>query len=342
MSKFGEWESISTIGSGGQAEVLKVKNKTTQAFGALKLWKNKKRLERFQREIEVAKKIRHPALVRLLEANIDTEPFYAVFEYIPGQSLDRISQADLLEIPIEKRLNWVRQISHGIEALHEANIIHRDIKPANILISEDLSSATICDFGLAYSDDDDDERFSATMEQVGSRFYIAPECEAGRVDEVTPAIDVYSLGKVLYYVMAGKIFAREQYRNIQYDLSLILDPYAEHINRLLDESIMVDVNRGSITSFIQRFERAAKCFIERLPCAGVIETYRCVFCGVGKYIAAATTKNAQSAGYTHEGNVGSQFMAFYECNNCGNCQRFKVKYGAERWFAQEYREYQSR
>ena len=186
--------------------VFQVRNTKTQQVGALKRLKNVSRYKRFRNEVEAVKRLDHPGIVKLLDASLDEEPFYAVYEFEPGGSLGDLGKEDLLAIPLPQRLRLCEQVCVALQAAHEASIVHRDVKPDNILISPDRKTARLCDFGLIFSEGG--ERETATLEQVGSRYYIAPELEDGRADRVSPASDVYSMGKVLYYVVSGNIFAR--------------------------------------------------------------------------------------------------------------------------------------
>jgi serine/threonine protein kinase len=183
------------------------------------------------------------------------------------------------------------------------------------------------------------------MEQVGSRFYIPPESEDGRAELVSGRSDLYSIGKVLYYVASGGvIFAREKQRQPEFDLATVgKDPYLEAISRIVDMVVIDDPRKRLETALDlqNRIAAARDCITRRLPCAGVEKTYRCVFCGVGFYRQVCLTKGSHNEGY-NEGNIGAEEMVFLECNVCGNCQRFKLKYAGEAWFPDAYRSWRAR
>ncbi len=82
---------------------------------------------------------------------------------------------------------------------------------------------------------------------------------------------------------------------------------------------------------------ARKNIDERLPLAGVPQTYNCVFCGTGQYeeVGISGEMKSRNMGYD-EGNTGDEQMVFLECQNCGNCQRFKLKIAGEKWFPQAH------
>ncbi|MDY3554842.1 serine/threonine-protein kinase, partial [Gemmata sp. JC717] len=196
---------------GGAGQVFHVRHSETGQIGALKRLKNAKRHERFKSEVEAVRKLDHPGIVRLLDANLDADPQYAVYEYEPGGNLGEVPVTELLSLPLSQRLDLCEQVCDALAVAHKSGLVHRDVKPDNILISQNRRTVRLCDFGLVYCEDG--ERQTATMEQVGSRFYIPPELEEGRSEEVSPASDIYSVGKVLYYLITGQVFSRERHRD---------------------------------------------------------------------------------------------------------------------------------
>ena len=134
---------------------------------------------------------------------------------------------------------------------HGAKIVHRDIKPSNLLVRGDGSIA-VGDFGLCLHLGAED-RFTLTEEAVGARNYMAPELEDGRRDDVTVAADVYSLGKILYFLFAGRSFSREKHREPGYDLTHPAEGQPESgiqfVYEILDKSVVERPN--------SRFENAS-------------------------------------------------------------------------------------
>lgn len=336
-SKWGDWQVVSEIDGGGQGTVYKVQDSNGR-LGALKRLKNPKRIDRFKAEVDAVSRLRHRNIVPLIVANTTEDPFYAVFEYEPGGALADLTEEELKNIPLSQRLDWCIDVLTALTAAHSVSYAHRDIKPENILLSEDRRIARLCDFGLVYMDGE--ERITATMEQVGSRYYIPPECEDGRADQISPKSDLYSLGKVLYYLVSGgNIFAREQHRKPNYELSVILkNPYFEAISLILDRTITDDIDNrlDSTQEFTEMLYNAREKIEQRLPIAGVPQTYRCMFCAEGTYkeICVSGT-DAHNQGYK-EGNIGNHQFVYMECDVCGNAQRFKLKYGGQKWFPNDH------
>jgi serine/threonine protein kinase len=340
-NKYGDWSLDSPpIGTGGQGTVYRATH-SDGTVGALKRLTNPKRLERFKDEISSASELNHPNIVAIIDYAIDTEPYYAVYEYVDGNSLGEVPVRELLETPLPTRIGWCTDVATALQAVHDKDLVHRDVKPDNILIDKVSGTAKLCDFGLVYIEDD--ERVTLTEEQVGSRYYIPPECEDGRADQVTSSSDIYCLGKVLYYLLTGNIFARERHRDGKYDLKKVLENHHyEAISRLLDECITVSLDNrlDNASAFSDKLEQAMHIINRQLPIEGVPETYRCVFCCVGRYQEVCVSRNGHNEGYK-EGMIGNEQMLFLECNNCGNCQRFKLKYGADRWFPETHNKMQA-
>jgi len=126
-------------------------------------------------------------------------------------------------------------ICAGVEHLHRADIVHRDLKPENILIFS--GTPKISDFGICLVANEN--RLTSTSEAVGPRFYMAPELEDGKNLDVSPSSDVYSLGKILYFILSkGKIFSREKYNQPKFNLSKIFnDPRYDIFSKFFGRSI---------------------------------------------------------------------------------------------------------
>ena len=333
-TRWGPWENLGQIGEGGTAHVFEVIHVGTHLHGALKRLKNVERRGRLEAEIKAVASLDHPAIVRLLDWDLEGEQPYAVYELERGGTLADIPNEELLDVPLAQRLQWCQQVCSALGSAHEAGLVHRDVKPENILLSADRGSARLSDFGLVFIDGG--ERQTATLEQVGSRYYIAPELEDGRAEAVSPSVDIYGLGKVLYYLVSGTVYARERHREPQHDLALLSgDPYLEAVSRVIDHSVAADpaLRFSNIQEMERAIMEAEKIITNEWPVEGAAATYKCVFCGVGVYeeVCISSDTLAHNSGYV-EGRMTDEYMVFLECPVCGNCQRFKLRRGGERWF----------
>lgn len=209
-----------TIGEGGQGHIHEVTDRSGIFLGcfAKKTLKNKKRRDRFEREVIALRKLRgHAHVVELVDDDIRPEtklPFYVV-ERGSG-SIEKEAPADGYSILEAQKL--FREICIGVKAFHDHGIIHRDIKPDNIIMCGGV--AKIGDPGLCFIESM--PRITPTNEAVGPRYYMAPELESGREDNLSVTSDIYSVGKMLYWLLSGgKQLPREKYREKSFRLSNI-------------------------------------------------------------------------------------------------------------------------
>ncbi len=174
---------------------------------ALKKPQKNQRIDRFQREIDAVEKLNHSNIIRIVDFNVDNEPYYYVMEYCERGSLEKIGGSNF-KGDITKSVAILEPICEALAAAHAQGIVHRDIKPANILMRAD-ETPVIADFGICHVDGDD--YVTLHEEAMGARNYIAPEMESGRRHLGAPSekTDVYALGKIFYWMLSGgSIFAR--------------------------------------------------------------------------------------------------------------------------------------
>jgi serine/threonine protein kinase len=172
------------------------------------------RLRRFRAEIEACNRLSHPNIIRLIESGLHKDKPFIVTEYCEGGAL---SPKTLVGTTLVERLNLFRGVCDGIAYAHSQGVVHRDLKPDNIFLQAN-GNPVVGDFSLCFLLDGSQERATHANEAVGARWYMAPECEGGRTLMVGPTADVYSLGKVLYWMLAGRIFSREDHSRSPYDL----------------------------------------------------------------------------------------------------------------------------
>jgi serine/threonine protein kinase len=159
----------------------------------LKLLKNRKRLGRFDREIQALQAIASDHIPTIRDYSLG-DPAYVVTRLL-GQDLTQHPRT--CELNTKEILDVVRQMVTGVSDAHGAGVVHRDIKPNNIVLSEaGLLQAYVIDFGICqYS-----ERQLTSLtkdEPLDNAGFAAPECFLGSEEAPTSACDVYSLGKVL-------------------------------------------------------------------------------------------------------------------------------------------------
>ena len=154
--------------------------------------------EMFFNEAKVAGMLKHPNLVSIYDAGVEGDICYIVMEYIRGgRTLKTHCTPDSL-LPIEDTVHIISKCAKALDHAHRKGVIHRDIKPANILLTED-GEVKVVDFGIALV-----TKFDATQIQgrLGSPLYMSPE--QLRQEDVTSQTDIFSLGVVLYQLLAGR------------------------------------------------------------------------------------------------------------------------------------------
>jgi serine/threonine protein kinase len=180
------------LGEGGQGRTFRVRdlNEGGTSDWVLKTLKNQKRIGRFEREIAAQRRLTSPNIARIEAAGFDPEPFL-VTPYL-GKDLDKLPD-----------------LSEPDSILKRFRGIHRDIKPSNVVVGANETPYLI-DFGIC-ADDEDADKLTA-IEAFGNRAFAAPECELGSVESAREPSDVYSLGKLLYWMSSGrKHIAREDF-----------------------------------------------------------------------------------------------------------------------------------
>jgi eukaryotic-like serine/threonine-protein kinase len=153
---------------------------------------------RFLREGRLAARLAHPNVVAVYDAGEEDGQPYLVMEHVAGETL-----AQLLRrrgrLPPEEAVPLVLQACAGLEHAHAAGLVHRDVKPQNLLVTPE-ETVKVADFGIARAEGSTQVTQAGTI--LGTAAYLAPEQATG--DDVGPQADVYSLGAVLYELLAGR------------------------------------------------------------------------------------------------------------------------------------------
>src|SRR5580704_5608246 len=155
------------------------------------------RLQRFRKEVAVARKVSHPNCCRVYDLTEQAGPPFLSMEYIDGESLDALLRR-VGRLPEEKATEVARQFCSALGAVHDQGLLHRDLKPANVML-DGRGRVRLTDFGLALSSDDAMGR----SETAGTPAYMAPE-QIGK-GEASVRSDIYSLGLVFYELFTGHL-----------------------------------------------------------------------------------------------------------------------------------------
>jgi serine/threonine-protein kinase len=198
------YKLVKEIGRGGYGSVWLVednfiKEQLVMKFLHQSLVSDEVAVERFVRELRLARKITHTNIIRLFDY-LDLGPVAAIsMEYFPGQALSSIVHQGAMEPT--RVIKLIKAISGALDVAHQADVIHRDMKPANILVDE-KDNIKIVDFGIAAASKHAESRLTRTGTLVGTPTYISPEQIQGKV--VDGRTDLYSLGVIMYEMLAGQ------------------------------------------------------------------------------------------------------------------------------------------
>ncbi|HUQ34577.1 MAG TPA: protein kinase [Pyrinomonadaceae bacterium] len=213
----GPYKIMELIGAGGMGEVYLARDKRLGRKVALKLLpdyftRDGERLRRFQREARTVSALNHPNILTVYEIGEIAERHFIATEFIDGVTLRQRMRSGL--IATSEALEIALQAAGALAAAHAAGIVHRDIKPENIMLRTD-GYVKVLDFGLAklaetYKGAGKNESDAATQALVrtaagvvmGTALYMSPEQARGQ--EVDARSDIWSLGCVLYELMAGR------------------------------------------------------------------------------------------------------------------------------------------
>jgi tetratricopeptide (TPR) repeat protein len=161
---------------------------------------------RFRREIQLARKVTHPNVCRILDVGRHElhgrQITFLTMEFLAGETVaERLKRG---RVPPAEALPILRQIAQGLAALHAAGVIHRDLKPANIIVAPSGQRAVITDFGLAHTIEpaELEEQLTTAGQILGTPAYMPPEQLAGK--KLVPQADIYSLGVVMYEMLTGR------------------------------------------------------------------------------------------------------------------------------------------
>src|ERR1035441_9688782 len=194
-----------TVGRGGMGIVFKAQDLDLDDVVAIKVlspdWEtdDQQLLQRFKREINLNRKIKHPNVARIHDFGTSNDFPYITMEYVPGKDLRTIIQIEG-KLPQARAISILRQIALGTEAAHKLGIIHRDLKSQNVMV-EDSGAVAILDFGLARGKTTEQLTLDSVM--VGTPHYMSPEQALGRPTDARS--DVYSIGVMAYEILTGNV-----------------------------------------------------------------------------------------------------------------------------------------
>lgn len=196
------YEILSKVGAGGMSDVYKAKDHILGRFVAIKALKpefseDRNFVTKFRTEAQSAAGLEHPNIVNIYDVGSEEGLHYIVMEYVEGITLKTYIEKKG-QLTFKESVSIAIQVSRGIEAAHNKNIIHRDIKPHNIIISTE-GKVKVTDFGIAKAASAN----TISSDVMGSVHYASPE--QARNGFVDGRSDIYSMGIVMYEMVTGRV-----------------------------------------------------------------------------------------------------------------------------------------
>ena len=199
------YELEELVGTGGMSTVFRAHDRQLERRVAIKILhehyaEDPEYLERFRREARAVARLSHPNIVTVIDRGDDDGRQYIVFENVEGENLKELIVRSG-PLPVRQALELVLAVADGLAFAHGQGLVHRDVKPQNVLLSSE-GEVKVTDFGIARSLHVD-HGMTQTGTVLGTGEYLAPEQASGK--PVSPATDVYSLGVVLWELLAGEV-----------------------------------------------------------------------------------------------------------------------------------------
>jgi tetratricopeptide (TPR) repeat protein/tRNA A-37 threonylcarbamoyl transferase component Bud32 len=219
--RIGAFRILREIGRGGMGLVLEAIEEPLGRRVALKVLPPERlgsssARERFRREASLASRLEHPGIATVYGAGVEGERLWIAMRFVDGKTLSQAiaaaqrSGAVCAELPgsggdARARLlalaACIARVARALHSAHEQGVVHRDLKPSNIIVAPD-GSPVLLDFGLASTEEFENQQLTRTGEMAGTPAYLAPELLSGGRARPDVQCDVYSLGVTLYECIA--------------------------------------------------------------------------------------------------------------------------------------------
>jgi len=252
------FEILDFVGKGGHGAVYRARDSKSNRIVALKVMlpeheEDDTLIERFRREAQIIRELRHPHIVGLVDYWQDDEGVWVVMDWLGGGDLrDYIDEYGAM--PPKDLVPLLKQVASALHAAHAADIIHRDLKPDNIVLDED-GKAYLTDFGIAKR-----KGYTALTSVgmvMGSPSYLSPEQIMG--EEISPRTDIYALGFTIYELLTGEHPFADIKNQIQFMMALVQKdvPLLENLPEAIAADLNALIQRATHKQADQRYPTAA-------------------------------------------------------------------------------------
>jgi len=211
LRTIGQYTLVRKIGAGGMGEVYLARHAMLRRPTAVKLLRaeavSQQAISRFEREVQQTTRLTHPNTVQIYDfGRTPGGTFYYAMEYLVGVTLDRFVK-DFGPLEEGRAISIVQQICESLHEAHELGLVHRDVKPENIVLCRAggaFDVVKVLDFGLVMDRSSGEAtKLSMAGAMLGTPAYMAPEAFVNP-SSVDARSDIYSLGAVAYFLLAGK------------------------------------------------------------------------------------------------------------------------------------------
>ena len=255
----GRYEIIRQLGRGAMGVVYLGEDPRIHRTTAIKTFRfgddfepaeAEKMKEKFFREAESAGTLSHPNIVTIYDAGDEQDLAYIAMEYLEGEDLEKYIKKEHL-LPMRKVIDYVADISDGLDYAHQKGIVHRDIKPANIMLLK-TGVVKITDFGIA--------RITATSQTQtgvvkGTPYYMSPEQISGK--KVDGRSDIFSLGVMLFQLLSGEVpFQGDNPAALMHQIMNVPHPDLKKINPKIVKPLVTITNKMLEKDRNKRYHRA--------------------------------------------------------------------------------------
>jgi serine/threonine-protein kinase len=271
----GRYEVLGVLGKGAMGIVYKAIDPVIDrvvAIKTIKLTLSEEELAfyeaRFAQEIKTVGKLNHPHIVTIYDVGRTDEYAYMAMEFIEGPELKQFMGGKPLDVATS--VDLVAQTAEGLAFAHSRDIVHRDVKPSNVMIvfDEDGMVAKVTDFGIARAPSSKVKTMTGLI--LGSPRYMSPEQVVGK--NVGPRSDVFSLGVVLYEMLAGIApFDADSVSSIMYQTVHVREESLKSLNAAVPEALEAIVAKALAKSqddrypTMREFGRALRELAKTLP-----------------------------------------------------------------------------
>ncbi len=293
IGQYGPYRVVREIGRGGMGVVYEVVHVETDQRCALKVLPavrsaNARIVERFRREAEATRRIRHRNIIGVHHAGCEQGLHYFVMDLIDGRNLEDIifrlrrnaedvgdflssvseeisesgSEPEIEQVVeysssayVRTMVQLIREVADALHVSHAAGLVHRDIKPSNLILSRE-GRLVLTDFGLVQ--DMQAQTFTQTGEVLGTPLYMSPEQIAGKSRKTDGATDVYSLGATLYEALSLKPpFTGADLPSLVYQIQFVDAPPLSTVNPGVSKGLSDIVAQAMAKTPSRRFDSSA-------------------------------------------------------------------------------------